>query len=157
MLERPLSGFWVARDHNRFNEQYSVGIGVLSFKVSTEDSQGALLAIELVHHAKGGPPHHRHLDQDEWFYVVEGEYVVAVGEESYRLKAGDSAFGPRQVPHTWAHVGEQTGRIVFVVTPAGQLEAFLKEISKANAMAPQEPTFWQAYRMELVGPPLEIT
>jgi len=156
MLNTPMPGFSVARDHDRFDQQYGVGIGALSFKVATQDSHGALLTLEIVHHAQGGPARHLHYDQDEWFYVVAGEYIVEVGQEQYRLNSGDCAFGPRRVPHTWAHVGDQVGRIVFVAAPAGQLEAFLQEISKANAMAPQDPAFWRAYGMELVGPPLEI-
>lgn len=157
MLDTPMQGFKVARDHDRFNAQYGVGIGNLSFKVSTQDSHGALLAVEIVHHAKGGPARHMHYDQDEWFYVVSGDYIVEVGQARYHLKAGDCAFGPRQVPHAWAHVGEQLGRMIFVAAPAGQLEAFLQDISKANAMAPQDPGFWRVYGMELTGAPLEIT
>src|SRR5919202_907521 len=117
-------GFWVGRDGDRFGEHHDLGIGVLSFKVSTADSRGALLVVELAHHSKGGPARHLHHEQDEWFYVVEGEYVIEVGDERFRMRAGDSVFGPRGVPHAWAHVGDGPGRISFVVTPAGQLEAF---------------------------------
>ena len=42
------------------------------FKVSTEDSHGTLLVVELTNHARGGVPRHIHYEQDEWFYVVEG-------------------------------------------------------------------------------------
>jgi quercetin 2,3-dioxygenase len=114
------------------------------------------LVFEQVHHAKGGPARHLHYEQDEWFYVVEGEYIIEVGDQRFRMSAGDSAFAPRQVPHTWARVGNRPGRMLFVITPAGQLEAFLREISKANAMAPQDPAFWRVYGMELVGPPLVV-
>jgi mannose-6-phosphate isomerase-like protein (cupin superfamily) len=149
-------GFWLARDSDRYGEHHTVGIGTLSFKVSSEDSQGSLLAFELVHHTKGGPPRHLHHDQDEWFYVVEGEYIIEVGDELFRLNPGDSVLGPRRVPHSWAFVGDQTGRIAFTATPAGRLEAFLRELSKANSMAPQDPAFWPPFRMELVGPPLAV-
>ncbi len=156
MPDTPMRAFWVARGDDRFGEHHSLGIGVLSFKVSTKDSHGALLVIELAHHEKGGPARHFHNEQDEWFYVVEGEYVIEVGQERFRLKPGDSLFAPRKVPHAWAYVGDQPGRIVIALTPAGQMEAFLGELSKANAMAPQDPAFWRAYGMELVGPPLAV-
>jgi mannose-6-phosphate isomerase-like protein (cupin superfamily) len=151
-----MQGFRVVRGDDRLGEHHSLGIGLLSFKVLTEDSQGTLLALELVHHAKGGPPRHLHHAQDEWFYVVEGEYVIEVGDERFRMKPGDTVFGPRGVPHAWMHVGDGLGQIGFAVTPAGQLEAFLRQLSKMGAMAPQDPAFWPPYGMELVGPPLDV-
>jgi quercetin dioxygenase-like cupin family protein len=151
----PRQGFRVERDEDRFGERHNLGIGLLSFKVLPEDSHGTLLALELVHHATGGPPRHLHYDQDEWFYVVEGEYLLEVGGERFRLTPGDSAFGPRGVPHGWAHVGHGRGRIAFAVTPAGRLEAFFRELSARGTMAPQDPAFWPPYGVELVGPPLD--
>ena len=156
MAAAPMAGFWVGRDADRLGERHSLGIGTLSFKVSTVDSNGALLVVELVHHAKGGPPRHLHRAQDEVFYVVEGDYVLEVGSERFRLGPGDCAYGPRTVPHSWAFVGDNTGRIVFTVAPAGRLEAFFRELSKAGAMGPQDRTFWPPFDLELVGPPLTI-
>jgi mannose-6-phosphate isomerase-like protein (cupin superfamily) len=149
-------GFWVGRDADRFGVPHDLGIGTLSFKVSTADSHGALLVVELVHHTKGGPARHLHRDQDEIFYVVEGEYLLEVGRERFRLGPGDCAFGPRTVPHVWAFVGDHTGRITFTVSPAGRLEAFFHKLSTLRAAAPQDPAFWPPYDMELVGPPLAI-
>jgi quercetin dioxygenase-like cupin family protein len=145
---------WVARGEDRFGERFGLGIGTLAFKVTPEDSHGTLVVAEIVHHAKGGPPRHFHEAQEEWFYGVEGEYVVEVGEERFRLNPGDSVFAPRRIPHCWAHVGEGTGRIVFALTPAGKIEPFFRALSAANAMAPQDPAFWRRFDLELVGPPL---
>ena len=155
-LELPMAGFHVARDQDRFGEHHSLGIGLLSFKVLTEDSRGTLLVSELVHHAKGGPPRHLHHSQDEGFYVAEGEYLIEVAGEQFRVKPGDSVFGPRGVPHGWAHVGDGLGRMAFVVTPAGELETFLRRLSAMGAMGPQDPAFWTPYGLELVGPPLDV-
>jgi mannose-6-phosphate isomerase-like protein (cupin superfamily) len=149
-------GFWIGRDADRFGGHHDLGIGILSFKVSTADSNGALLMVELVHHTKGGPPRHLHRAQDEVFSVSEGEYLLEVGPERFRLRPGDCAFGPRAVPHTWAFVGEHTGRIAFTASPAGRLEAFFRALRKAGAMANQDPAFWPPFDPELVGPPLAI-
>jgi len=148
--------FWVGQGADRLGEHLGLGISRVFFKVSTEDSHGGLLVVELTHHAKGGPGRHFHYDQDEWFYVTEGEYVFEVGQEQIRLKPGDSVFGPRKVPHVWAFVGDQPGRILFIFTPAGQIEAFFRETGKTDALPPQDPAFFRAYGMELVGPPLAI-
>jgi mannose-6-phosphate isomerase-like protein (cupin superfamily) len=126
-------------------------------KVSSTDSDGTLFVGEIVHqHRQGGPPSHLHREQDEWFYVLEGDYVVVVGQEQFRLGPGDSAFGPRGVPHVWAFAGDGAGRMVVVITPAGQMDPFFRRLSAMGAAAPQDPAFWSLYGMELVGPPLAI-
>jgi mannose-6-phosphate isomerase-like protein (cupin superfamily) len=148
--------FWVARDVDHLGEPLNLGISNAFFKVSTADSHGSLVVVEMTHHQKGGPARHFHYDQDEWFYVVEGEYVFEIGGERIRLKPGDSVFGPRRVPHVWAFVGDQVGRILFIFTPAGQVEAFFRGSGKVNAPVPQDPAYFRTYGMELVGPPLAI-
>ena len=146
----------VARGHDRSGEHHNLGIGILTFKVATADSNGAMLVVELAHHTPGGPARHLHHAQDEWFYVAEGTYVLEVGSERFQLGPGDSVFGPRGVPHAWAYTGTSGGRIVFVVSPAGELEAFFRALSVIKAAAPEDPAFWPPYGMQLVGPPLDL-
>jgi quercetin 2,3-dioxygenase len=131
-----------------------MGISTLCFKVSTADTDGQFFLIEQVMHAPGGPPRHVHHAQDEWFYVLEGEYLVEIAEEHFSLRPGDSVFAPRQVPHRWAYVGEGIGRLLVGFTPAGQMEAFFREVTKTNAMPVEDPALWRAHGMEVVGPPL---
>jgi mannose-6-phosphate isomerase-like protein (cupin superfamily) len=63
-----------------------------------------------------------HHEQDEWFYVVEGAYMIEVGEERYELGPGDSVFAPRKVVHVWAYVGQEKGRLIVALQPAGEIE-----------------------------------
>ncbi len=156
MSDTLTQAFTVGRGVDRLGERLGRGIGHVFFKVSTEDSHGRLLVVEMTHHTKGGPGRHFHYEQDEWFYVVEGEYVFEVGQERRRLKPGDSAYGPRRIPHVWSFVGDQPGRILFVFTPAGQMEAFFRAPLNADARPPQDPAYYRGYGMELVGPPLAI-
>ena len=72
------------------------------------------------------------------------------------MKPGDSLLAPRQVPHVWAYVGDTTGRMLIAFMPAGKMEAFFREVTKDNAMPPQDPKLWQAHGMELLGPPLPV-
>lgn len=141
---------------DRFGEKRSLGVSTIEFKVATDDAAGELFVLENVFHAKGGPARHLHHSQDEWFYVTEGEFLMEVGAERTTLKAGDSLLAPRKVPHVWAHVGSGVGRILVVFTPAGKMEAFFREVTKANAMPPQDPKLWAAHGMELLGPPLNV-
>jgi mannose-6-phosphate isomerase-like protein (cupin superfamily) len=145
----------VAAGEDRFGEHRGLGVRAIDFKVSPQDS-GGLLVIENTFHAQGGPARHLHYDQDEWFYAVEGEFIVEVGQERMILKPGDSLLAPRKVPHVWAHIGDTRGRILIAFMPAGQMEAFFREVTKANAMPPQNPELWHAHGMELIGPPLSV-
>jgi mannose-6-phosphate isomerase-like protein (cupin superfamily) len=145
----------VAAGEDQFGEVRSLGLSTITFKMVPKDSTG-LLIIENTFRAKGGPARHLHYEQDEWFYAVEGEFIIEVGSERFRLNPGDSVLAPRNMPHVWAFVGEQVGRMLITFMPAGKMESFFREVTKANAMPPQEPALWQAHGMALLGPPLAI-
>jgi quercetin dioxygenase-like cupin family protein len=152
---RPTRALRVAAGEDWFGEQRGLGISSIAFKVSPPEASG-LLILENTFREKGGPPRHLHYDQDEWFYSVEGEFVIEVGQERIRLRPGDSLLAPRQVPHVWAYVGGKCGRMLIAFMPAGKMEAFFRQVTKANAMPPQDPALWRAHGMELLGPPLSI-
>lgn len=138
-----------------FGEHRSLGISDIAFKVVPQDSNG-LLIIENTFRAKGGPARHLHYEQDEWFYAIEGEFIIEVGQERFSMKPGDSLLAPRQLPHVWAYVGNTIGRMLITFMPAGKMEAFFREVTQANAMPPQNPELWHAHGMALMGPPLPI-
>lgn len=56
--------------------------GKFDLKVSARDTGGDLCIYDTVRSSKGGPAMHRHHFQDEWFYVLRGEFVVQVGDEN---------------------------------------------------------------------------
>jgi quercetin dioxygenase-like cupin family protein len=150
------SALWVAAGEDRFGDHRGLGVSTIAFKVVPHD-WADLLIVENTFHANGGPARHLHYEQDEWFYVLEGDFLIEVGNERRMLQAGDSLLAPRQVPHVWAFVGAARGRILITFHPAGQMEAFFREVTKANAMPPQDPALWRAHGMELLGPPLAVT
>ncbi len=136
-------------------ERRGLGVSTIEFKIAGPSSPN-LLVLENVFHAKGGPARHLHLDQDEWFYVVEGEFQMEVGDERMLLHPGDSLMAPRRVPHVWAHVGAGRGRILVAFAPAGFMESFFRIVTADNAMPPLDPELWRRHGMELVGPPLPV-
>ena len=145
----------VAAGADCFGEQRGLGISTIAFKVTTPNPDGVFI-LENTFLAKGGPARHLHYDQEEWFYVLEGEFKFEVGTQRFSLQPGDSLLAPRRVPHVWAFVGEGRGRILVGFMPAGKMEAFFREVTKANAMPPQNPEIWRAHGMELLGPPLAV-
>src|SRR4028119_1062910 len=88
---------------DRFQRRRKIfGSMSIDFKVSGSDTGGDLFLIENINDAKGGPPRHLHHEQDEWFYVVNGEYVIEVGAERYDPRRGDSVRAPGKVAHVCA-------------------------------------------------------
>ena len=134
------------------------GSRVLDFKVSSLDTNGDLFIIEVTDDSKGGPPRHFHHEQEEWFYVIDGEYIVEIGDERYRLGPGDSILAPREVPHVWAHVGEGMGKQLLVFQPAGKMEAFFGELAKVGGVPQREELqrLFSSHGMEITGPPLQV-
>lgn len=54
---------------------------------------------------------------EEIGYVLAGSLILALGDEEYRLEAGDSFHFASQTPHGYRNVGAETARIVWVNTP----------------------------------------
>jgi len=146
----------VDRGADRFNEKRTIaGANQITYKVSGQDTHGGLFLFEQLSLRKGGPPRHLHHSQEEWFYVMEGEYVFEVGKERMQLRPGDSLLAPRKVPHVWAYVGEPPGKILIGFTPAGKMETFFEEAAKIADFA-ADPSLYRACGMEIVGPPLSL-
>lgn len=117
---------------------------------------GHALSVMSWHgHALGGPPLHLHPEQDEVFIVDEGEYRFQCDEARFLLKAGDSIFLPRGLPHTFRQLSA-TGKLRFLYTPAGRMEDFFATLSRLHGPpTPEEAqTLFAAHGMRVVGPPL---
>lgn len=152
--------FAVIAGTDRFGEDHQKiwGLIPLATKVASADTGGEIYIFEHCQMGKGGPPRHVHHAQDEWFYIVRGEFVFEVGDEKFQLSAGSSLFAPRQVPHAWACISDGPGTLLTIVSPAGTFETFLRETtSHANLPSPSDiEAAFAAHSMTVVGPPLPI-
>jgi quercetin dioxygenase-like cupin family protein len=77
-------------------------------------------------------PLHVHRDEDEVFYILEGEHVIRVGDDEHRVGPGGVVFAPRGIPHAQRRVVPGEGRELVVTTPGG-LEGFFRELAQAHA------------------------
>ncbi len=149
------SALRVLANEDQFGEHRGLGVSAITFKVTPKEGNGIFI-IENTFHEKGGPARHLHFEQDEWHYAAEGEFLLEVRQEQFRMKPGDSVLAPRKIPHVWACTGGNPGRMLIAFLPAGKMEAFFREVTQANAMPPQDPELWRAHGMELLGPPLKV-
>lgn len=152
----PKKRVFVKAGEDRFNEHIMYqGVNFNDIKVSTKDTDGQFCVYEYVGLQKVGPPLHIHLNQDEFFYIIEGSYLFQVGDERQTLKAGDTVFLPRNIPHTWLQLTDK-GKLLYLTQPAGTMEAFFSKMSSFKTMPTQEEIgkIFAAHELRLVGPPL---
>ena len=135
---------------DRFNHTYALGYSTLSFKVAPAETNGGLFVIEHTHLRPGGPPLHLHFEQEEWFYVMEGEVAFQVGDQQLHLKPGESLLAPRRVPHAFASMA-QSSRLLIAFTPAGKMEQFFLDADAHKDIA-FKPEFINRYDMKWIGP-----
>lgn len=155
---RDTKGFRVDAGKDRSGKSISLFEGDSFYtKVSTRDTDGDIFVFESTRLKEGGPPLHLHYEQDEWWYILQGEFLFQVGDETFRAKAGDSVFGPRRIPHAFAKVGEGEARMLMFFQPAGKMEANFLAISQgvtAKMTEAERKAFRKEHGFEAVGPPL---
>ena len=84
----------------------------------------AFSQIEVDDPRGSGPPLHLHHNEDETFYVLEGDVTFLVGEERIDLEAGDYLFGPRGVAHAYV-VRSERARMLVTASPGGIEQVFV--------------------------------
>lgn len=122
---------------------------------------GALGAWEWHGTAAGNPPLHAHANEDEAFYLLEGEVAFLVGDDSFRASPGDFVFAPRGLPHRFS-VRSHQARMIVLAVPGG-FERFFAEVGRpaerrglppAEEPDPEEIARAAApYGVEILGPP----
>ena len=110
---------------------------VQTFKLTGKDTNGLFTLIEEENEPGTGIPPHVHEHEDEVFKVIEGEMELTVGGKTTILKAGDLAFGPRGIPHSWKIIGDSKAKVILSVFPAGIEEMF----EELGALPPGPPDF----------------
>ena len=134
--------------------------GVLTFKITSEQSGGRLTALDTVAMPGEGPPLHVHPDnEDEFIYVLEGEFRIKLGDELIEATPGAFVFIPGGTPHTWQNVGDKPARFFAGVLPASiAFEQFFMRYSQL----PHEQRGTEAFArlgsetnaFKVLGPPL---
>lgn len=134
-----------------------VTLNVLDLKISSKDTNGNFSVFEQTGFTpKGGPPLHIHPNQDEYFYVLEGEYQFQVDQDKYYLRPGDTIFLPRNIQHAFIQLTEKA-RVLVSYSPAGKMESFF-ETTDSWTTPPGDELIKKTFAdhdMLVVGPPLK--
>jgi mannose-6-phosphate isomerase-like protein (cupin superfamily) len=83
-------------------------------------------------------PLHRHHNEDEFSYVVEGRMGAILGDQVIEAGPGDLVFKPRGEWHTFWNAGDVPCRIIEMISPAG-FEVFFEELVDMGGVAGAAP------------------
>ena len=104
------------------------GAGLAVIKASAADTGGQMTIVEVTEPPGTEAPLHVHHNEDEAFWVLDGDVRLEIGGTTIEAHAGDYAFGPRDIPHRYT-VGDAGCRMLFILTPGG-FEELLRAVSR---------------------------
>lgn len=145
------SAYWVTGD-------------LYTFKAVSKDTGEAYALMELVIQPNGGAPPHIHTQEDEAFYIQEGELKFQLDEQIIVATPGTFLHSPKGQIHSFTNVGTTPAKVLCWNTPAG-LEKFFAEVGKPVQDTDSEPPLVSAadiekllatapkYGLEIIPPP----
>jgi mannose-6-phosphate isomerase-like protein (cupin superfamily) len=115
---------------------YFAGLGV-RFMIDSETAGGGFSLIEHPIDPRSlAAPLHRHANEDEYSYVLEGRVGVKLGDETFEAGPGDLVFKPRGQWHAFWNPGDEPARMLEFISPGG-FEEYFAEI--APLLPPNRP------------------
>jgi quercetin dioxygenase-like cupin family protein len=129
---------------------------------ATAETGGSFSLIEEFAPRGEGTPLHVHREDDETFYILEGELTFYLGDEQPPIPASAGSFVhiPGGVVHAFK-VDSETARYLIITTL--QHERFYRAISdpaQSRTLPPEAPldmerigAAMQEYKVEMLGPP----
>lgn len=98
-----------------------------TFLAEGKDTEGRYSVI-LMEERKGlEPPPHIHSQEDETFYVLEGEVSYFIEDQVIHATPGTYVYAPRGIQHTYALKTEEA-KVLVSTYPAG-FDKFVRELS----------------------------
>src|SRR5262245_49481603 len=95
--------------------------------ISAEQTGGQYELMKFTVPGRQGPPPHVHHNEEECFYVIDGEFDVRIGDATVHAKPGSYIHMPRNVAHGFRNTTDSTGSFLCWVMPgnlAGFFDAF---------------------------------
>ena len=125
-----------------------------SLKLLGHETDQSIMMFEETLPAGTASLFHLHRDSDEVAWVLAGEFTFKIGDEVTAGGPGTCAFMPRDVPHAWKNTGSETGRVLFLYTPAaaGAYVESLLERPAGPIDEDERDKVRRRYRWEVVGP-----
>jgi len=107
-------------------------------KATAAQTGGTFGVIESRERGGSGPPLHVHEREDEAYYVLEGEYMFFVGDETIPAPAGTFVVCPCGLPHTFRTESPEA-RLLGLIVPGGWESFFSEAFPRAAERRPPPP------------------
>jgi quercetin dioxygenase-like cupin family protein len=108
-------------------------------KATAADTGGQLTLVEVTCPPGYQGVRHVHHSEDEAFWLLAGDMDLEVGGKQIEMHAGDYAFGPRDVPHSFS-AGGGGCRVLFILTPGGFENLIMATSEPAQARTVPPPS-----------------
>jgi quercetin dioxygenase-like cupin family protein len=105
--------------------------GLMTTKVSTAETGGAYSLTEHLVTAAANPPMHIQIEEEESFYVLEGEVEFEVDGSTVLARPGSFALVPRGAAHTFRVLSPTARMLVIASAPQGAQNGGLYEFFQA--------------------------
>jgi quercetin dioxygenase-like cupin family protein len=105
-----------------------LGVSLATIKATGKETGGHYTLVEVIEPEGEEAPLHLHHNEDEAFWILEGELTFQVGDETIKAFPGSFLFGPRDIPHRYT-VDSGPARLLFILSPAG-FEEFIYATSE---------------------------
>jgi quercetin dioxygenase-like cupin family protein len=151
----------IVRQDGEGEQMWFAGGGAFTWKATAAETGGAFILME--DRMAGGKvtPYHRHPNEDEAIYVLDGELLVDIEGDQHRVGKGGFFFAPRGVAHAFM-VTSESAHVLALQTP-GTGESFYRDAGETvdSAADAAQPADWPRLRavaerspcIELLGPP----
>jgi mannose-6-phosphate isomerase-like protein (cupin superfamily) len=103
-----------------------VRTGNVEFLALSEHSPRFNVSVVTMAPNAHGPEAHAHADEDDAFYVLDGELVFMLDEGEVRAPEGTFVLVPPGVSHTFANALDRPTRVLNIHAPAGFDRRLLK-------------------------------
>jgi quercetin dioxygenase-like cupin family protein len=127
-----------------------------------DQTRGGFTLLEWEAPEGFGPPQHVHLEEEEAFYLFDGEMKVQCGDREWTVGPSGFVFLPRGIPHGFV-VTRGPVRGLQITAPSG-FEGFISEVGRPaerpGLPGPTPPDLaalaaaMGRHGYEMVGPPL---
>ncbi len=96
---------------------------LFSFLVTGEESGGSYSTMEILVAPDKGAGLHVHENEEEQFYILEGQLTYWVGDKTFQVSAGDFVHIPRGMTHGFMN-GNTPAKLLATFSPAGPEKVF---------------------------------
>ncbi|MFE2541863.1 cupin domain-containing protein [Actinacidiphila glaucinigra] len=99
-----------------------------TIKATGDQTNGGFGFIEATVPPGGGTSPHAHGDEEETFYILDGELEFLDGDHIFTARTGDFIHVPRGTRHRFKNKSHHAARMIFMFTPPGA-EKFIRDYS----------------------------